>query len=475
MTANPGRVYLVGAGPGDPRLLTIHAVSVLKKADVVVYDRLIHPNVLDLCQEDAERIYVGKEHQKISTSQDAINQLLVQHALAGRNVVRLKGGDPLLFGRGGEEAEVLSAQNIPFEIIPGLSSSLASLAYAGIPVTHRQIVQGVSIVGGFRGEFDFPWKDKHAWIVLMGLDHVQQLVDTALSHGFPPTLPAGAIEWGTWGNQRTVRTSLQDLPKAIHQKNLESPCLLVFGDNVNVGTTLSWFESKPLYGQRILLASTYPWPWSQLMNLREQGAEVFNWSVYLKPVADDHILQELSSDAQVYLDEASLIEPLLAGWQKTGRDIRHLPTLICPRMTRPLVQAQGFTEVQAVDIEELGQPPTVGNRDHVYVPWELCQELSITNEPQIGCWTRAAKKRLTDSLWDYHLQRDFDVAWILSKQAANWYIERGLCAKSILIAPPLQAFFESLSLPCGKVSVMGSDQWTDLLGTHHLMAIDSED
>ncbi|WP_053957917.1 uroporphyrinogen-III C-methyltransferase [Sulfobacillus thermosulfidooxidans] len=475
MRADPGRVYLVGAGPGDPRLLTIHAVSVLKKADVVVYDRLIHPNILDLCAEDAERIYVGKEHQKISTSQDAINQLLVQHALAGRDVVRLKGGDPLLFGRGGEEAEVLAAQNIPFEIIPGLSSSLASLAYAGIPVTHRQIVQGVSIVGGFRGEFDYPWRDKHAWIVLMGLEHVQQIVDTALSQGFPATLPACAIEWGTWGHQRTVQALLQDLPDAIHHHGLQSPCLLVFGENVNVGTKLSWFESEPHYGQRVLIVSTYPLPWSQLMNLREHGAEVFNWSVHLKPVADDPLLQELSSNAQVYLDEASLLEPLLAGWKKIGRDIRHLPSLMCPTEIRPLLQAKGFTEVKAVDIEELWHSPAIGNLVDLYVPWELSQELSTTKVPQKGCWTRAAKKRVMDPLWDYHLQTDFDVALILSQQAANWYMERGLCAQSILIAPHLQAFFESLSVPCGKVSVLNTDYWTDLLGTYHLMAIDCED
>ena len=439
-----GKVFVVGAGPGDPRLLTLRAVTALKMADVVIYDRLIHPNILDISPPFATRIYAGKEHRQKSTSQDAINQLLVHHAQLGHTVVRLKGGDPLLFGRGGEEAEVLQSYQIPFEIIPGLSSSMAALAYAGIPVTHRQVVRGVSIVGGFSGEFADVWQDKHAWIVLMGLEHVQPLVDHALQAGFPPTLAACAIEWGTWGSQRVVRSSLRSLPRAILDEGVESPCVLVFGDNVKAGENLSWFDTMPARNQRVLLITTYPIQPLTLMAYRDSGAEVFNWSLFLQPPVDEQALVTMSSESVIFIEESSLLERLVAAWHRIGRDIRQLPQLVCPAQETAALETMGFREYQIIEgltHDSVAQITKKGIRT-LYVPLEYYESALGIGLSPVKTWTLSAKPRTQDPLWDYHLQRSFDIAVIGSEKPAKWYVANSIHAKSLVIPPALDTFFD---------------------------------
>ncbi len=429
-----GTVYLVGAGPGDPRLLTHYAMKRLAGADAVVYDRLIHPNILDLTPSYAERIYVGKEHGKVSVSQDIINRLLVEQAQSGKTVVRLKGGDPLLFGRGGEEASVLQSSQIPFEIIPGLSSSMASLSYAGIPMTHRKLVQGLSIVGGFPGHSSYAWQDNHAWIVLMGLEHVNEVVARALDNGFPADLPACAIEWGTWGQQRIVRTTLTRLPDQVRDQALESPCVLVFGENVAISEALSWWDAKPLHGQRVIVVSRYPAEWSILDEFREDGAEVFNWSRYLSPAADPDVVARMSSHAHLFIEEASLLNTIVQAWTTLGRDLRDFPNLYVPESQLRAVALKGFSRVRAASTVESLERELGHKIQGIYATFEECRDLPEAVQQYVDPWTKPARIRKPDPLWDYHLSRKFDAAVLVSPAGEKWYGESLVMADKVILS-----------------------------------------
>ncbi len=245
-----GVVYLVGAGPGDPDLITVKAVKALKAADVVVYDRLASPEILNLAPKSAERIYVGKCSGDHTVPQDQISKILVKQAQMGRKVVRLKGGDPFLFGRGGEEAEELKDAGIEFEIIPGVTSAIAVPAYAGIPVTHRHFSSSFAAVTGHED----PGKDESSvnWerlatavdtiVVMMGVGRLDKITDALIRGGRSKKTPAAAIEWGATSKQRTVVGTLGNLAEKVVSEKVESPAIIVVGDVVNLHEKLSWFE-----------------------------------------------------------------------------------------------------------------------------------------------------------------------------------------------------------------------------------------
>lgn len=246
-----GKVYLVGAGPGDPDLLTVKALRLLRVADVVAYDRLIGQEILTECRADAELIYVGKHGKDCKTTwaQEDINQLLIDKAQQGRNVVRLKGGDPFIFGRGGEEALALCEAGISFEIVPGISSSIAAAAYAGIPVTHRKIATSFAVIAGHED----PSKEDSSLnyaslatavdtlIVLMGVGNIQSIVAKLISHGRDANTPAAAVSYGTTSRQQTVTSTLLDLPKTIELANIQAPAAVIVGEVVKLRDQLAWF------------------------------------------------------------------------------------------------------------------------------------------------------------------------------------------------------------------------------------------
>jgi uroporphyrin-III C-methyltransferase len=243
----PGKVYLVGAGPGAPDLLTVKAFNLLRKAEVVVYDYLIDPDVLAHVPPDAERLYVGKVGGGPQTPQDQINRLLIQKARQGMQVVRLKGGDPLLFGRGGEEARALSAERIPFEIVPGISSALAVPAYAGIPVTHRGLSSSVAVVSAARagdGEFStqlLSAREADTIVVLMGVNHIRRIAAELISNGRSANTPVAVIRWGTYETQQTVVGSLMNIAELVERERLLSPAVIVIGEVVRLRDELNWF------------------------------------------------------------------------------------------------------------------------------------------------------------------------------------------------------------------------------------------
>jgi uroporphyrin-III C-methyltransferase / precorrin-2 dehydrogenase / sirohydrochlorin ferrochelatase len=252
-TAPPagGEVTLVGAGPGDPELLTLKALRALQDADVILHDRLVPAAILDLARRDAARICVGKAAGNIGSTQEEINALLIEHANQGRRVVRLKGGDPFIFGRGGEELQALAAAQINFSVIPGITAATGCAAYAGIPLTHRDHAHSVTFVTGHaqdHGKEPGPEPDWRALgapgntaVFYMGLARLDHIVAMLLEHGASPALPAGIIAQGTTPDQRVVTASLATIASASAAANLESPALLVVGDVVALHSTLAWF------------------------------------------------------------------------------------------------------------------------------------------------------------------------------------------------------------------------------------------
>jgi uroporphyrin-III C-methyltransferase/precorrin-2 dehydrogenase/sirohydrochlorin ferrochelatase len=243
-----GEVYLVGAGPGDPDLLTFRALRLMQQADVVVYDRLVSKQVLELVRRDAEKLYAGKERDNHAIPQEDINQLLVRLAKEGKRVLRLKGGDPFIFGRGGEEIETLAAEGIPFQVVPGITAASGCASYSGIPLTHRDYSQAVVFVTGHLqdGTVNLNWKalaqPNQTVVFYMGLHGVPAICEGLTSHGMPATTPVALIQQGTTPNQRVFVTSIEKLPELVQREEIKPPTLIIVGEVVQLHKKLSWFQ-----------------------------------------------------------------------------------------------------------------------------------------------------------------------------------------------------------------------------------------
>jgi uroporphyrin-III C-methyltransferase len=245
-----GKVFLVGAGPGDPKLLTIKAAELLKTAEVVVYDRLVSASILKLASESAEKVYVGKRTGKHELTQEKITELLIEKAHEGKRVVRLKGGDPFLFGRGGEEAEALADNNIEFEVVPGVTSAIAAPAYAGIPLTHRDFASSVAIVTGHRagdGERSVDWAKMagsvDTIVILMGVESLEAIAKKLVEGGLNLDTPVAVIEQGTLKQQKTVIGTIGSIAKEAKARNVKPPAVIVVGEVANLGRKLTWFKT----------------------------------------------------------------------------------------------------------------------------------------------------------------------------------------------------------------------------------------
>ena len=291
-----GLVALVGAGPGDPGLITVKALEYIKRADVIVYDRLVNPVLLDHAPETCELVYVGKTPKHHTKTQEEINDILVAQAKLGKLVVRLKGGDPFLFGRGGEEAEVLAAEGLPFEVIPGVSSAIAAPAYAGIPVTHRDLSSSVAVVTGHedpeKSRVSVDWTalahGPDTLVILMGLGNLQSITDRLIEAGKSPDTPVALIQDATTPDQKTVTGTLADIARKASDAGLKPPAVTVIGDVVGLRDQISWHETRPLSNRRILVTRARKQASALSFRLATLGAEVIELPAIEITQSPDH-------------------------------------------------------------------------------------------------------------------------------------------------------------------------------------------
>jgi uroporphyrinogen III methyltransferase/synthase len=319
-------VYLVGAGPGDPGLLTRRGEELLRRADVVVYDRLASRSLLDLAPPGAELVDAGKSPAGVALTQEQINELLVDHGRAGKDVVRLKGGDPFVFGRGGEEAEACRAAGVPFEVVPGVTSAIAAPAYAGIPVTHRGVATSVTFVTGHEDPTkpgtDTDWnalaRAGGTVVVLMGAGNVREIARLLVGGGRAPTTPVAAVRWGTRPEQRTLRGTLA----TIADLGVEAPSAIVVGEVAALD--LGWFEQRPLFGRRVVVTRAREQASALRVRLEELGADVIELpSIAVEPVAFE--LPELSKYAWLVFTSVNGVDAFFErGLAAVGLDSRAL-------------------------------------------------------------------------------------------------------------------------------------------------------
>ena len=241
-----GEVYLVGAGPGDPELLTLKALRLMQQADVVIYDRLVSPAIMELCRRDATKIYVGKARSNHAVPQEGINALLVEYASKGQRVCRLKGGDPFIFGRGGEEIQELFAAGVPFQVVPGITAASGCSAYAGIPLTHRDYAQSVRFLTGHlkEGSPELPWDElvyqNQTLVLYMGLVGLEKICEKLIEHGQRPDMPVALISKGTTPEQKVVVGTLADIASKVEENHIQAPTLTIIGDVVSLREQLQW-------------------------------------------------------------------------------------------------------------------------------------------------------------------------------------------------------------------------------------------
>ncbi|MBW1825456.1 MAG: uroporphyrinogen-III C-methyltransferase [Deltaproteobacteria bacterium] len=303
-----GKVYLVGAGPGDPELITLKGLECIKNADVIIYDYLASPSLLKHAREHAEIIYVGKKGGDHTLSQDRINALIAEKAQKGFTVTRLKGGDPFIFGRGGEEAEVLIDARIPFEIIPGVTSAIAAPAYAGIPLTHRKFTSTIAFVTGHedpaKAESNIDWaalaKGIGTLVFLMGVKNLPHITDRLIHHGMSPDTPVALVRWGTTPKQTTVSGKLDTIVERTKAAGLKPPAIIVVGHVVKLREKMRWFETRPLMGQCIVVTRAREQASDLVKRLSDLGAECLECpTIKVSPPQDvkplDRAMENLAS------------------------------------------------------------------------------------------------------------------------------------------------------------------------------------
>ncbi|MFD1413510.1 uroporphyrinogen-III C-methyltransferase [Oceanobacillus jeddahense] len=326
-----GCVYLVGAGPGDIGLVTAKGYQYLQQAEVVLYDRLVNPLLLEYASPQAEFIYCGKMPKKHILRQEAINDLLIQHGLEGKKVVRLKGGDPSVFGRVGEEAEALEQAGVPYEIVPGITAGIGAAAYAGVPVTHREHSLSFAVITGHdKSPSGEPLIDWHALAkgidtiaFYMGIGNLPHIADQLISHGRSPDTPVLLIQWGTTGKQRTLQGSLANIVGKAKTAQFKNPAIILVGEVSEIKKGESWFESKPLFSQHLLLGRASDEQSAIGQHLRDQGAEVFEFPrMQLKK----NLLKEtdIPTDKDLLFLSPASVDVFFASLQANKMDIRHI-------------------------------------------------------------------------------------------------------------------------------------------------------
>jgi uroporphyrinogen III methyltransferase/synthase len=334
-----GKVWLTGAGPGDKNLVTQRCLSVIRSADVVVYDSLATDSLLNEARTDAELIYAGKRASHHHLKQEETNALLIRLAKEGKNVVRLKGGDPFIFGRGGEEAQELVEAGVDFEIVPGVSSSYGAPAYAGIPVTHRDHASSFHVITGHEGHhkqsnvLDYATlaKEEGTLIFLMGLKNLPNIVKNLIANGKNPDTPAAVVQEGTTARQKVAVATLSTIVEEADRVGIQTPAITVVGDVVTLRQEIQWFGKKPLSGKRVLVTATEKMAQNQCAALEAEGAEAIAFSlIHTEPLYTEvfaKALEQLKDYTWVVFTSSNGVDIFFDQLLKNGKDIRSLAAL----------------------------------------------------------------------------------------------------------------------------------------------------
>jgi uroporphyrin-III C-methyltransferase len=326
-----GKVFLVGAGPGDVGLITVKGLEAIKQAEVILYDRLANPKLLEYTSAECELIYCGKLPDRHFLRQENINDLLVEKALEGKRVVRLKGGDPGVFGRVGEEAAALAQHQISFELVPGITSGIAAPLYAGIPVTHREHAESFAVVTAHdksqNGKPKLDWEGLARGVdtiaFYMGVGNLPFICENLIQHGKPAATPVILIQWGTFGRQKTLQGTLADITEKVIEAKFSNPAIILVGEVISLREKISWFEKKPLYGRQIVLARTSESPSELSKVLQSQGADVIEFPKWKKTVLPVDLAKATSYEKMVFTSPESVAEFFTAAFNQ-GIDIRKI-------------------------------------------------------------------------------------------------------------------------------------------------------
>lgn len=375
MSKPAGKVYLVGAGPGDPGLLTVRGRELLERAEVVVYDNLVNEALLMFAPK-AEHIFAGKRPDRHPLTQEDINRLLVDQARDHACVVRLKGGDPFLFGRGGEEALALAAAGVPFEIVPGVTAGVGAAAYAGIPLTHRGLSSSVTFITGHRKPEDEqtkPFDRLHldgTLVFYMGVDTLAMNMQRLQELGRAPDTPAAVIEWGTYPKQRVVEGTIADIAERAREARIEAPSLVIVGAVAELRDTIAWFENRPLFGRRVAVTRTRRRAAEVVHLLHERGAAVFEFpTVEIDPAETQEPLTGLETYDWIVLTSVNGVDTLFERMAASGLDARDLHNArLCAISTKTAeaLSARGLrvdllpskyeTDTVVAELERVGGP-----------------------------------------------------------------------------------------------------------------------
>lgn len=391
-----GKVYLVGAGPGAEKLITVRGLECLRMADVIVYDRLANPRLLRFAKPEAEFVFCGKFPKHHTLRQEAINELLVQKAKEGKTVVRLKGGDPSVFGRVGEEAAELAGQGIEYEIVPGITAGIAASVYAGIPVTHREYGTSFAVVTGHtkteNGRPIVDWASLGGVDTLafyMGVKNLPYICDSLISHGRHPKTPVALISWGTMGRQQTVQGTLETIVQRVREAGLKNPAITLVGDIVSLRDQIQWFEKKPLFGRRILVARTGGEQGNLANALAEQGADVIEYPYFLVQGVENKTTEEMMARSGEY-ERILFTSPESAAfffeaYRQSGKDIREITPAFytLSRRTKRKLQEMGFVSEQTEPFSAegkwliIGEVSILNDREKYETKWGPCDVMAV--------------------------------------------------------------------------------------------------
>ncbi|MCY7774180.1 uroporphyrinogen-III C-methyltransferase [Bacillus licheniformis] len=400
-----GKVYFVGAGPGDSGLITLKGRTLIEAADVILYDRLVNSRLLEHAKASCEFVYCGKLPDRHYMRQSEINALLIEKGLKGLKVVRLKGGDPSVFGRVGEEAAAVSEHGIPYEMVPGITSGIAAPLYAGLPVTHRDFASSFAVVTAHdkSGKPEMNWEGLangvQTLVFYMGIKNLGYICEQLMKHGKSPLVPAMVIQWGTWGRQRSVKGTLQNIREKITEHQIKNPAIIVIGDIVSFRQN-SWFEEKPLIGLNIMAVKSCEEEQIPVEALREQGAEVVEWPKWksAETVPDDALLGRIACfDSLLFTSSASLRRffSRLAALKIDVREMRGR-LYASDQHVKAALEERGFEAFLQTEMPVSGSCLLIGSRE------------AVQNYPHSGCEVLITHDRVIDSRFTSIIKREID-------------------------------------------------------------------